>query len=281
MIREYKVEDKENIIKILQEGLVLDMSYINEDFSSENNTILVYEDEGIKGFALIEPRNKVTKFYNINIYVKPNCRKNGLGTKLYNEAVSYLDEVKPNTLSTKYVDKENVSEFYKKIGYKKWFSFYEMTYNGDPKEESKLKFVNYEDKYYEKYVQLCADGFYDLRAENDIQPYICSNPNEEDRKNTIKEKDDIYLCIDDNDEIVSTVKIKGGYVDDLIVSKSYEGKGIGQETTKFAINKCIKSGVDKITLDVVVWNVSATHIYKKFDFDIVQKINVCRQFTEK
>lgn len=114
-----------------------------------------------------------------------------------------------------------------------------MTYNGDPKEESKLKFVNYEDKYYEKYVQLCADAFYDLRAENDIQPYICSNPSEEDRKNTIKEKDDIYLCIDDNDDIVSTVKIKGGYVDDLIVSKSYEGKGIGQETTKFAINKCM------------------------------------------
>lgn len=35
------------------------------------------EDKEIKGFALIEPRNKVTKFYNIDIYVKPDCRKNG------------------------------------------------------------------------------------------------------------------------------------------------------------------------------------------------------------
>ena len=256
MIREYKVGDKECIIKILQEGLVLDMSYIN-NFASKDSTALVYDDGKLKGFALIEPRNKHTRFWNIDIYVKPDYRKKGIGTKLYNDALGHLEKIKPNTLSTKYIDKDTVSEFYKKMGYKKWFSFYEMIYNRGLKDESNLEFVNYEDKYYEKYVQLCADGFYSLREENDIQPYICSAPSEEDRKNTLKEKDDIFLCLDDNDEIVSTVKIKVGYLDDIIVSKNYEGKGIGQETTKFAINKCIKSGIDKMNLDVVVWNEKA------------------------
>lgn len=282
MIREYKLDDKENIINILNEGLILDMSYINDDFLDENSKVMVYEEDEIKGFVLLSLRNISTKFWNIDIYVKPDSRKRGIGKKLYNEAIKYIKDRKVNTISTNYVEAEKESNiFYKKIGFKGWFSFYEMVYEGDINTNSNLEFINYEDRYYKEYVQLIADSFYDLREANDIQPYVCYKPSKEDRKNVLKNKDNIYLSIDDTGTIISTVMIEDGHIDELVVNKKYENRGFGNETTKFAINKAIEGKSKKITLDVIVWNVKATNIYKKLGFKVIQKINVERQFIDK
>lgn len=195
MIRDYKLEDKGKIIEILQSGLTLDMSYINNNFTNKNRKAMVYEG---------------------------------------------------------------------------WL-----------KEESYIKFVNYEDKYYEDYIKVLADVFYELRVANDIKPYICYPISDEDRENVLRNKDNIYLSLSGDGEIISTVNINGGYIDELVVNKNYKGRGIGKETIKFAINKCIKSGVDTISLEVVEWNNKAFHIYKNHGFKVVKKINFERQFMER
>lgn len=282
MIRDYRNEDRCRIVEILNNGLSMDMSYINNDLLDDKSKKIVYDDGEIKGYILLTPRNQITKFWNIDIYVNPRDRKKGIGTKLYEKASKFLREEMVNTLSTKYVeDKSKAYEFYKKLDFKRWFSYYEMVHQGDSIVDSKLTFINYEDKYYNKYVELIAEGFYSLRVTNDIQPYICYTPSEEDRKNIIGDKDNIFISIDSEDEIIASVFIKDGYIDELVVNKKYRGVGLGKEVTRFAIQKCISLGVDNISLDVITTNETAIAIYKELGFNIVQKINIARQFLEK
>lgn len=282
MVRDYIDEDKYKIIDILNYGLSLDMSYINNDLLDPKAKVMVYDDGEVKGYILLTPRNQVTNSWNIDIYVNPKYRRKGIGSKLYKEAYKFLYEKKVNILSTKYVkDESNIYEFYKNLDFNRWFSYYEMEYTGKVKEDSRLKFIHYEDKYYNSYVELIAKGFYSLRVINDIQPYICYTPSEEDRKNIINDKENIFITLDNKDQIIATVFIKDGYIDELVVNKKYRDIGLGKETTRFAINKCISLGADKICLDVITTNDKAIMMYKELGFDIIQKINTARKFLDK
>lgn len=273
MIRDYKIKDKSEIVHILKKGLLLDMSYINNDFSNKNNVIKVYEEDIIKGYLMLTQLNKEKKSWLIDIYVLPEEREEGIGAKLYSAAINYLNEIGVNSIAVRFVSGNDKTEsFYKKLGYKKWFGYYEMSYCGEGYEPTDLNFINYEDKYYEKYINLMIEGFYDLRKANDIKPYECCRLSYEGRKRMNNSKDNTYILLDSKDEIISTVVVDNGVIDDLVVNKIYEGQGFGKKTTTFAINKSLEKGAKKINLDVIMWNTKAIHIYEEYGFKIEQGI---------
>lgn len=281
MIRKYELKDKEAIIQILKEGLIPAPSYIHE-IEDPQGILNIYEEEDIYGFSLLLPHHKPTKRWNLDLYVVPCARRKGIGTKLYQKAVADLNAIGANTLSVKCrIDEEKNEIFFESLGYKHWFGFYEMVHELPEKQTCQIQFIQYEDQYYEQYAHLISDGFYELRVANDIQPYNCYTASEEGRKNLLKEKENLYLSIDKEGEIISTVYIAQGHIDDLVVNKKYQGQGIGKQTTQFAIQKALEKEAQKIYLDVVIWNEKAKHIYESLGFQVIQTFKFYRQYLER
>lgn len=281
MIRKYETKDREHIIEILKEGLNLDPSYINELEDSEG-ILNVYGDEEIYGMSLLLPHHKPTKRWNLDLYVVPSARRKGIGSILYKKALEDLKVIGAHTLSVKCrIDQQQNEKFFKALGYKAWFGFHEMTYELGKQNTCTNTFIHYEDQYYSQYAQLIAEGFYELREVNDIQPYSCYTPSEEGRKELLKEKDNLYLSVNQQGEIIATVYIKEGHIDDLVVNKKYEGKGIGKQTTLFAIQRALEQGKKKIYLDVLISNEKARHIYEVLGFKVTQTFKFYRQYLDK
>lgn len=86
MIRGYKAEDKNIIIDILNKGLILDMSYINNDFSNKNNIISVYEDGKVKGFG------KKTTAFAIDKALEKGVKRINLDVVMWNVRARHVYE---------------------------------------------------------------------------------------------------------------------------------------------------------------------------------------------
>lgn len=277
MIREYNNADRAKLIEIINKGYLIDEKDVVSFIDSNEKKLVVYDEAGIRGFAYLKESDKETKRWDIKIYVEPESRRRGIGAALYDEVKAHLEEMAPNLLITEArVDRDDPGFFYKKLGYKKWFACHELYYKGTNQPEVDIKFVPYEDKYYEQYAKLIQDCFYELRKENDIQPYACPI-NEEDRTNTLKIREYIYIVLD-NENIMAAVLIKEGEIDRLVVSPAYQGRGCGRKITQFAINKALEQGISPIKLSALVWNAKAVKLYRSMGFEIVQTIQYYRQF---
>lgn len=70
--------------------------------------------------------------------------------------------------------------------------------------------------------------------------------------------------------IASAIVNNNGFLDDIFVIPSYQGKGYGRLITQFAINKAISKGINKIETSVVEWNERAFKIYQSLGFSQIQ-----------
>lgn len=280
VIREFSNNDLNSLINLLQQGYLISTEDAKSEFTGKNRKIYIYDDGIIKGFALVILANKETRFCNIRVYVGKSYRHNGIGRKLHDEALKYAKEFwKSKAVSVGFiVGKDNPITFFKNLNYEKWFIYHDMAYTGGPQSEHGLNFINYEDKYFEKYITLEGEAFYNLRLANDIKPYNCSNFSEESRKYCIDNKDNIYLLLDAEDEIISTIYVKNGVLDEIMVSKKYEGQGYGCKTTQFGINKALSQGSKTIELCALDWNKRAIYIYEALGFKVVQTFHNYRRF---
>lgn len=91
MIREFCSEDKEQLVKIVKQGIVL-VGQDNVDFiTGDANRIIVYDDNeaGLLGFSSLRRWGTDKKNAEVITYVVPGSRRKGIGTLLYNEIMEY------------------------------------------------------------------------------------------------------------------------------------------------------------------------------------------------
>lgn len=280
MIREYNFKDKMQLVDIVRQGIMIDEKDIN--FITDNsNKIIVFDDNeaGIIGFSTFriwgEDKNKA----DIYTYVIPSSRKKGIGTLLYHEIMKNTDDINLKFISTRIkVDRDDATLFHKKLGYEKWYVELDLHYHGSEQPKSDLKFVLYEDKYFDQYAEGLRTSFYELRKTNDFQPYLCCELNEEKRKEILDNKGNLFLLLDNEKLIASIGVYNNGSIDDLFVLPSYQGKGYGKKIVQFAINKAIKSGSNCISLVAIDWNTRALNLYQSLGFNIVQATHYYRLF---
>jgi GNAT superfamily N-acetyltransferase len=210
MIRNFENEDKQQLINILKQGVEI-VGQESSDIIGEADKIIVYDENetGILGFSSLRRWGTNRINGKIITYVVPSSRKKGIGTLLYNEIMKYADELKLNLINTEFrVDKDDATLFYKKLGYEKWFGMHEMHYNGSEQPKSEMKFVPYEDKYFEQYVEGLRNSFYEMRKVHDFQPYYCCEFSKEKREELLSSKDNIFLLlVNDNFAASASVKI--------------------------------------------------------------------------
>lgn len=281
MIRDFESQDSEKIKKLLEQDHILEKETINLFLEDEDKTLRVYEDMDIKGFFYLKKTNSEEREYRVLFYVCPEGRRKGIGTILYNSAYDTLKELNANVLTTYFnVTSENPNEFYRNLGFRKWWVYHEAHYmNKKSMFDVDMTFIPYEDKYFHSYSKLIQDCFYELRKENDIKPYIVPFT-EKDRENKASTKDSTYLSFED-EELVSAVVVKDGYIDTIVVSPSHQGKGLGRKATEFAINKALEQNPTSVHLSVLGWNKKAIELYIKLGFKITKTVHFYRQFCDK
>ena len=279
MIRDFEVDDKEELVKIVSQGIYIDEQDIINYITSEDIKIIVFENEAgaIHGFSCLKKWDKSGRKGDVRTYVVPNARRKGIGTLLYNEIMRYEADIELTFIVTRIrVDQDDATLFYKKLGYKKWYGMNNLYYNGSEQPKSDMRVVAYEDKYFEEYAEGLRQSFYEMRKAHDFQPHLCCELNEQKREELLKNKDNIFLLIS-NENFIASVKVKdNGFLDDIFVVPSYQGKGYGKIITQFGINKAIDKGVNSIETSVVEWNTRALNLYIGLGFDKVQNTHYYR-----
>ena len=152
MIREFNIEDKEQLVKIVKQGIMIKEQDIINYVTHKNIKIIVYEDNeaGLIGFSSFRIWGKDKNKADVDTYVVPSSRRKGIGTLLYHEIMKNVDGINLEFISTRIkVDKDDATSFYKKSGYEKWYGALKLYYHGLEQPKSNLKFIHYEDKYFE------------------------------------------------------------------------------------------------------------------------------------
>jgi GNAT superfamily N-acetyltransferase len=116
MIRDYNTEDKDELVKIITEGIVINEQDIIDYFSVDNIKIFVYDskEEGIQGVSCVKLWHGTEKKGEVLLYVVPDARRKGIGTLLYNEVMKQEITAKLTFIKTLFrVDKDDEHTFIK------------------------------------------------------------------------------------------------------------------------------------------------------------------------
>jgi len=281
MIRSYQDDDIEQVTQLINiassKYKMLDTNEIKE---SSVEFIVYVEQEVILGIAyaisLINDANESEA--QIKVFVDTPYRLHGIGKSL----VGYLERnlIKRNTVMiTSYfkVDLVNPAGFCDKAGYKKWWGSPELFYVGPGFPDVAVDFVLYEDKYFDSYLQVVQESFYEVHVINDIKPYIVTE--EIVRRYKLNNKENVYLLFED-DKILASVTIGKGTVENLMVSKTAQGKGYGKKALQFAINKMMSQGNKEIRISYMEGNDSAKKLYLSLGFKPLHNTHVYRRIIK-
>ncbi len=146
---------------------------------------------------------------------------------------------------------------------------YEMKYINAPVEQSTIVCIPFEKKYFQEYMRIYNECFFEMRKALDIHPYNFLSAYEQ-----IAEKvEDIYLLVD-RGELIGSIACYGNEIDDLIVNKEFQHRGYGKQLLLWGMHYIREKSRGPITLHVAEWNENALMLYKKAGFEISVKISV-------
>lgn len=147
---------------------------------------------------------------------------------------------------------------------------YEMKYVNNSVQKSDIACVPFEEEFFQEYMRIYNECFYEMRKALDIQPYNFLN-----EYNQILEKvKDIYLLIN-QEEIIGSVACYGNEIDDLIVNKKFQHKGYGKQLLLWGMQHIREKSNEPIALHVAEWNSDALMLYKKAGFKIANIEKIC------
>ena len=140
---------------------------------------------------------------------------------------------------------------------------HEMQYLGEVTEECLIECVPFERRYFERYMELYNEAFYEMRKSLEIEPYNFLHGYEQ-----IEEQvRDIFLLLEDGN-IVGSVACYENEVDDLFVAREYQGRGYGRQLLLWGMHRIRRENNGPITLHVADWNRRAIEMYKRVGFEI-------------
>ena len=142
---------------------------------------------------------------------------------------------------------------------------YKMTYKNAQTPQSDIVCIPFEEQFFQEYMRIYNECFYEMRKALDIQPYNFLNAYEQ-----IADKiQDIYLLTEQG-EIIGSVACYGNEIDDLIVNPIFQHKGYGKQLLLWAMQHVRERSNEPITLHVAEWNHDALMLYRKAGFEIAK-----------
>lgn len=146
---------------------------------------------------------------------------------------------------------------------------YEMQFSSKIIQESDIILEVFSDDFYSEYEKIYNECFFDMRKSLNVEPYnFYSSIEQLDNK-----KQNIYVLWEGN-TLIGSVACYGNEIDDLIVNKAYQNKGIGRKLLLWAIEHIRSNNDEPIVLHVAKWNEKALKLYLDNGFEIskIEKI---------
>lgn len=158
-------------------------------------------------------------------------------------------------------------------GFRPWFTTSRMIYRGSALPEPEAPFFPYDDSYYRPFQRLQSRAFYQLRRENDVEPYALV-PSVEDR-----------LWQAQNGKYIFLLKMQGrlaaagfagdGFLDALAVDRPFQGRGYGKALAAYGVNRLLERG-ETPRLEALDWNKPALGLYRRMGFALEQRRQLLR-----
>ena len=146
---------------------------------------------------------------------------------------------------------------------------YEMKFIKESVEKSDIDCLPFEVEFFQEYMRIYNECFFEMRKALDIHPYNFLSAYEQ-----IAEKvEDIYLLVDKG-ELIGSIACYGNEIDDLIVNKKFQHRGYGKQLLLWGMQRIREKSKEPIMLHVAKWNENALMLYKKTGFEISLKITV-------
>ena len=146
---------------------------------------------------------------------------------------------------------------------------YEMIFEGILRYEEQINCIPFHETYWNEYMQIYNECFYEMRKDLEIEPV-----NFYSDYSQMKDKSDHTFLYLKNGVIVGAVSCYGNELDDLIVNKSFQGRGVGQKLLLWGMNCIWTQGYNEVILHVAEWNQKAVKLYLKTGFYIRKKEKV-------
>lgn len=143
---------------------------------------------------------------------------------------------------------------------------YEMLFKGMSNYRNDISCIPFQEKYWNEYMKIYNECFYEMREDLEIEPknfYYDYAQMKDKVTNTF-----LYM---QNGTIMGAVSCYGNEIDDLIVNKLFQGKGLGQKLLLWGLNHIKEQGYDEVILHVAEWNQKAVKLYLKNGFSITKK----------
>ena len=146
---------------------------------------------------------------------------------------------------------------------------YEMIFKNAQTPQSDIVCMTSEEQFFQEYMRIYNECFYEMRKALDIQPYNFLSAYDQ-----IADKiQDIYLLTEQG-EIIGSVACYGNEIDDLIVNSKFQHKGYGKKLLLWAMQHIRERSNEPITLHVAEWNHDAIMLYKNVGFKVTKKISI-------
>ncbi len=146
---------------------------------------------------------------------------------------------------------------------------YEMSFKGLVKPDKDFSCILFQRKYWDEYMGIYNECFYEMRKDLEIEPFNFYL----DYAQMQDKADGTFLYLYDG-AIAGAVSCYGNELDDLIVKKSMQGKGLGKKLLLWGMNYIKEQGYNEIVLHVAGWNKNAMEMYLKTGFTIQKEEKV-------
>jgi len=147
---------------------------------------------------------------------------------------------------------------------------YEMSFKGTSNYKNEINCVPFQEKYWNEYMKIYNECFYEMRKDLEIEPFNFYSDYSQMRDKV----SNTFLYVQ-NGEIMGAVSCYGNEIDDLIVKRSFQGRGIGQKLLLWGMSHMKKQGYEEIILHVAEWNQNAVKLYLTNGFSIRKREKVC------
>lgn len=142
---------------------------------------------------------------------------------------------------------------------------YEMQFSGKVVNETDIKLELFRDEFYPEYEKVYNECFIEMRKTLCVKPYNFYSALEQlddNRKN-------LYVLWNNN-TVIGSVACYGNEIDDLIVNKNFQNKGVGRQLLFWAIKQIRNNNDEPIVLHVAEWNEKALKLYLNSGFKITK-----------
>lgn len=144
---------------------------------------------------------------------------------------------------------------------------YTMSFRGVPERSGPLTMVPFEKKYWNDYMRIYNECFYEMRKELEVAPV-----NFYSEYSQMKEKG-TFLCLEKG-ILAGAVSCRGNEIDDLFVNKEFQRQGLGRKLLLWGMHYIGGQGYEEIILHAAQWNQAAVRLYLETGFEIVKKEKV-------